>query len=307
VKDFEETIKGIKVLVIVIVPLAVLMSIEFISGYNLFSVFGGVDSLRIRDGRIRCYGPFASPILAGTYGATLVPFFAGLWFNCRSKLFVLIGILAATVITVTSSSSGPLMAYLSGIIALALWPLREKMKMIRWGVFMMLIMLNYFMNAPVWYLFTKISNITGGTGWHRSYLIDQAIKNIGSWWISGTNYTAHWFPYNLKSTPGMVDITNQYILEGVNGGLLTMFLFIMIIISCFRMIGEARKNNTAGFTNQHTILFWAIGSSIFAHAITFFSVSYFDQIIILWYFTLAIVSSVTNVKEVGEVSRVCTA
>jgi O-antigen ligase len=152
------------------------------------------------------------------------------------------------------------------------------------------------MKAPVWYLIMRVSEVAGGQGWHRSYLIDQAIKHFNEWWLLGTAYCAHWMPYGHPLDPNKVDITNQYIAEGVNGGLLTMVLFIAVIVCCFQAIGlKMREIEKRSF--EYKFLVWALGCSLFSHAVNFLSVAYFDQIFIFWYLTLALVASLQSKRE----------
>ena len=118
------------------------------------------------------------------------------------------------------------------------------------------------MKAPVWYLIARLSEIVGGTGWHRAELIDQAVKNIDEWWLVGSHHTAHWMPYVLPDNPEMVDITNQYIWEGLMGGLLTMILFIVLIARCFQGIGNtvhSSKRENSG----NIYVSWALGAALF--------------------------------------------
>lgn len=223
----------------------------------------------------------------------MIPYFAALWFAPEnSKMKAVAGFIAATVITVTSFSSGPAMAYLFAGIALAMWPLRKNMRQIRRGIVLALLSLHVVMQAPVWYLMAKAANLIGGTGWHRAYLVDQAIKYFNEWWLVGTNYTAHWMPYRLPSNPNMSDITNQYLVEGVHGGFLTMFLFIWILVIGFRTIGQGLQ--IADDESHKQKIIWALGAALFAHAVTFMSVSYFDQIIVAWYLLLAMISAVLD-------------
>src|SRR3954470_17948037 len=78
--DVEDCIRVFKVLAIGVMPLAGLMLLEKSTGRNLFAMFGGVSAITpIRDGVLRCMGPFAHPILAGTFGANLIAFFLSLW------------------------------------------------------------------------------------------------------------------------------------------------------------------------------------------------------------------------------------
>ena len=70
----------------------------------------------------------------------------------------------------------------------------------------------------------------GGTGWHRSFIIDAALKHIDEWWLVGTYRTVHWGGYPPPpADPENIDITNQYIVEGVKGGLVRLGLFILVI------------------------------------------------------------------------------
>ena len=77
------------------------------------------------------------------------------------------------------------------------------------------------MRDPIWYLPSKMSALIGGGGWHRSYLMDQAIRHIDQWWLAGMplDLTVNWFPYLVH---GAADMTNVYIGFGVDGGLIAM-------------------------------------------------------------------------------------
>ena len=61
---------------------AFLFLIERASGRNMFSIFGGVPEITlIRDGRLRCQGPFSHPIMAGVFWASILPWYVAFWFN----------------------------------------------------------------------------------------------------------------------------------------------------------------------------------------------------------------------------------
>ncbi len=38
---------------------------------------------------------------------------------------------------------------------------------------------------PVWHLIGRLSELIGGTGYHRVRLIDAAIDHFGDWWLKG--------------------------------------------------------------------------------------------------------------------------
>jgi hypothetical protein len=64
------------------------------------------------------------------------------------------------------------------------------------------------------------------------------VAHFNEWWLLGTDYTAHWMPTGLDINPDSADITNQFIAEGVQGGLLTMALFIVLLVQAFRTLGK---------------------------------------------------------------------
>jgi hypothetical protein len=296
IRDHEDIILLVKALAILVVPLAAFMILEKTTGRNIFSYFGGVGEFTVvRGERLRCQGPFRHPILAGSFGSVIVPLLVGLWFSGRARALALLAGISATVVTVTSASSGPVLSYAAGIVALGAWRIRRNMRVIRWGILATVIVLHIVMKAPVWYLIGRTSAISGGTGWHRSELINQAITRIDEWWLLGTSYTEHWMPYTLRLYRGQADITNNYIRQGVDGGLLTMVLFIVVIALCFKQAGLTVK---AWENIEHLpqYLPWALGASLFVHAVTFISVTYFDQMQIYFFMLLAMIAALPKMR-----------
>ncbi|MEM4406654.1 MAG: hypothetical protein QXS68_06380, partial [Candidatus Methanomethylicaceae archaeon] len=91
-------------------------------------------------------------------------------------------------------------------------------------------------------------------------------------------------------SPDHTDITNHYIQMGILGGLPLLILFILSLWCGFKYVGQylkfgERTDNFSGF------FMWCLGSSLFAHAVTFVGVSYFDQSFVFFYLTLSLISS----------------
>jgi len=302
IRSFDDVIAVVRAAAFMIAPLALSMIIEKSTGRNIFSVFGGVPEItQIRDGKLRCQGPFRHPILAGTYFATLFPLFIGLWFQPgRNKRAAVIGGVSAIAATAASASSGALLTLIGTGIGGAMWPLRGRMSMIRRSVLVLFLLLAVFMQAPVWYLFDRMSAVTGGSGWYRSYLIDQAVSHWNEWWLVGSTYTAHWAPGGevMPGNPGNMDIVNHYVSEGLGGGILKLGLFVAIIVAGFKIVGRF-TGLKAGYPFPRAIFAWSIGVCLMGHCISFMSVTYFDQIIVMWYLLLGILSMMacTSTKE----------
>jgi hypothetical protein len=293
--DLRDINRILRLCAVLLIPLAIAMVFEFRTGKNPFSFLGGVPLVsEVRDGRVRCQGSFEHPILMGTFGATMLPLIVSLWWkNGKTKILAVLGTLSCITIVACAGSSGALMATVYGIVGLCAWPLRSRMRIVQWIMVLAVVILQFNMKAPFWYVLARLSSLTGGTGWHRAYLIDQAIKYFGEWWLVGTRVTAHWMPTGLLIDPTKSDITNQYLVQGVNGGLITMLLFIAIVVIGFATVGKTvRILEREEFSNK--IVVWAMGSALFAHAISFISVSYFDQIQVFWYFLMAAIAVSLN-------------
>lgn len=294
-RDREDVVRVIKGLAVLIVPLALLFLLEKHTGNDPFQVFGTIPMDEVRSGAIRCQGPFAHPILAGSFGATIFPLFMGLYAQGKSKrAAAMVGMACSLILVGCAGSSGPAFAGLAGAAAFFAWKIRRHMRQIRWIAAGGLCFLALIMKAPVWFLMARVRVFGGSTGWHRAHLIDMAYQHLSNWWLLGSTSYDTWDPSYLCNW----DITNQYIAHGVEGGLITMSLFILIIVFCFRSIGRALRNTENGPENVQ-IMLWALGASLFAHAVNFLSISYFDQNVINWYLLLALISTSTGLYVTG--------
>ncbi|MDW8309174.1 MAG: hypothetical protein RMK20_07350, partial [Verrucomicrobiales bacterium] len=293
-RNLGELLQLCKVVILVLAPLALLMLWEKTRGYNWFSVLGGVPSeVLVRNGQFRAQGPFAHPILAGTVGAACLPL--AIFFWRRNRPLAVLGAAAAGAIVFASSSSGPILTALTILCGLALWWVRTWMRWIRWAGVAMLVALSLVMQAPVYYLLARIDLTGSSTGWHRAALIESSIKHLGEWWAVGTDYTRHWMPTGVHWSANHTDITNHYLQMGVLGGLPLMLLFMGVIAAGFVAVGRAlRRNRTAPVHER--FLIWTLGAILFGHAMTFLSVSYFDQTVVYLYFALAAIGSLRAMK-----------
>jgi len=289
IRDIYDIEQILLFLAIISMLLAFFLIIEKSTGMNQFSIFGHAPEISaIRHGRLRCQGPFAHPILVGTFGATLFPLMIALYVKNRSLRIITVGgIIASAIITLCSASSGPLLAYLSGILGLFLWYVRRYMRVIRWGLFILLIALHLVMKGPVWALMAKVGVFGGSTGWHRYFLIDQFINRFSEWAAFGTKSTVHW-------GWGLQDVTNQFVLVGVEGGIFTLIMYIWVIATCFQYVGRAIKSEKNIKTQ---FFFWGLGTSLVVHLLSFISVSYFDQMVLFWFLLLSMISTIFNLKD----------
>jgi hypothetical protein len=288
-RDLNDVSRLLKMTAIVIVPLAGLMLLEKTTGRNVFAVFGGVPEITfVREGKLRCEGPFGHPILAGTFGATLFPYFVALfWQKGKAKWIALLGMASAVVIVVTCASSGPLFALLGCCIALGMWPWRKHLRVVRWGIVAGLGVCQMLMKAPVWFLIAHVGVVAGSDSYHRAYLIDRWIYNFWDWWLVGTRSTDAW----ASKDDHLFDVTNNYVVVSANGGLITLIMLIAVIVLSFRAVGlGVRAAERCGEGRATQMIIWALGASLLAHVVSYISVAYFDQNFVNWYLLLAMIA-----------------
>jgi hypothetical protein len=292
----------LRVFVLLLAPYVVLLLIEMQARENPFSILGaGTWSYELRAGRIRCMGSFRHPTLLGTLGAALLPLYIGLGLSNRNRTPGLAGIALCSAIVLLSNSGGPLGASVMGIVGWLFWFARTKMFAVRLAFLGSFVMLALVMKAPIWYLPARVSSLTGGGGWHRSYLMDVAFSELDRWWFAGMDpaETVDWFPYLVEAT-GAADITNAYLDFGLKAGLLAMALFVLLLVRAFQRIGQAlelgRRSITTSRENEY--LLWGIGCGLVVHIVSWLGITYFDQLYVVWFMQLAAVSALSKALEV---------
>ena len=138
------------------------------------------------------------------------------------------------------------------------------------------------MKAPVWHLISRVDLVGGSTGYHRFNLIDKFIHNFGEWWLVGTSDTAHW-------AYGLVDVANQFVAQGVRGGLSGFVSFIAVLTIAYKHNGRVLRRVRRSM--PRSVYAYAIGITLLTHIAMFFGISYFGQIEVVWYATLGVIGS----------------
>jgi hypothetical protein len=259
------------------------MVYEHHSGVNPFGTYlgGAPTAPEIRNGSVRAQATFGHSILAGCFGGTLLPLFVWLW-SKKSWVAAAAGIVGSTLMVLMANSSTPILAYVAGILGLLLWPVRRKMKVVRWLIVITLGVLAIVMNAPVWFVIAHINVVGGSGGYDRAFLIDMCMRHIRDWWLIGTNQNGNW-GYD------MWDMSDQFVAEAETGGILTLACFIAIIVKSFSRLGNMRKR----VKPEQQWLLWCLGSIMLSNIFAYFGVAYWDQTQVWWFAFLAMICAVT--------------
>jgi len=284
IQDTEDIKRVVKVFAVICVVMGLCMINEQITRQNIFGLLGIKIEPQIRDGRIRSQGAFGVYIDAGVFAGVLIPLFIWLWRSAKSRLAAGLGILGATAMTVTSNASTSQLAYVSGLVALCFWPLRNRMRQFRLGLAAVLVALHLVMKAPVWALIARIDLTGSSSGYHRYELVDNCIRHFADWWLLGTRIYDTW-------GWDMWDLSNQFVACAFTGGLVTLVLFIMILSRSFSAIGKSRKLVEGNLEEEW--LLWYLGASLLSTVVAFFGCSYMAQMQMELFALLAMISAAT--------------
>jgi len=283
-KDITYIIKLFAISSLIIFPF---FFFESITGFNIFSYFGGVPVVSaIREGKVRCQGAFPHPIIAGSFWAVLVPLIWSFW-NTKiiSNKIVFFSIVSSILIILFSASSTPLMSVFAGFLFLGLYQFRKSYKEIKILLISSLVILQLIMDNPIWYLLMKIDIVGGSTGFFRFLLIDKFVENWREWFFLGIVDTYHWGEgYNLPSI-GLSDLTNKFVAEGATGGIFRLLLFLIIFFTSYRIIEKKKDDNDF---SHNKMLLWGILASLFIHFMNFWGVTYFGQMTYIFWMGIAI-------------------
>jgi len=284
IRSEEDVARVIKTLAVIVCILAVAMVNEKLRHQNIFGLIGGRWNPYVRDGAIRSQGSFGGPIPAGTFGATRLCLFLWLLQRKKMKLIGIAGVIGSTIMTFTSASSTPLLAFAAGILAISMWPLRRNMRTVRWGLVLLLTALHLAMKAPVWMIINHIDLVGGNSGYHRAALIDQCVRHFGDWWLIGVKSSGDW-------GWDMWDQANQFVAEAEAGGLGCIICFVLMVSWCFGRISRARSLVAGDRRREWS--YWLLGCTLFSYVVSFFGISFSDQSQTAWLAFLAIIGALT--------------
>ena len=290
----EELRWVLRAFVFLLVPFTILVTLERLSGETAFAMVGANWALYVREGIARCSGAFRHASLLGSIAAAFLAMYAGLWWGKRDRQVALVGVGLCAVLVVLTNSGGPLTSALAAMAGWMLWPLRNRMRVVRYSMLAILVLLTLFMEAPIWYLPFKISLVVGGGGYHRGQLMESAWNDLSQWWLVGMELrdTLPWIPYAHGETGG-ADITNQFVVFGIKGGLAAMVLLILVLSRAFSDIGEKLKAVRLWSERERAneALLWGLGVAIVVHAVSWLGIAYFDQSWVVWLLHVAAVSA----------------
>jgi hypothetical protein len=258
---------------------------------NIFEFLGAYPS-ELRDGHIRSQGALGG-LYAGPLASVLIPLFIWLWSEGKSRMAAYAGVAGATAMVFASHASTSWTTYGASLMGLGFWPLRKRMRLVRWGLVGILVGLHMVMNGPVWSLIEKIDLTGGSSSFHRYMLVDNCIRHFGDWWLLGCKNYGDWGFV-------MFDVCNQFVLAALRGGLVTLVIYIAIYKRSFGAIGKVRRL-VDGDRGQEWFV-WCLGSALFATVVSSFGINYMTYLMMGLFSLLVGISVATSEARQAKIS-----
>lgn len=286
----------VKYVAIGLVPLAILGSYESVKHVIVFEpmmqycpwvVDQFTHGYEPRWGFTRAFGPFSHPILFGCCFCLFLPLVYYLRHekgNWKYMAYILCGFLVLGAMSSVSSGSWiMLMVVIAGLFL-------EKAKF----VFKPMIFLSMLMciiviiasNRPFYHVAVSYINPLSGAGWHRARMIDAAMITFDEWWLAG--YGGQEPGWGRFVGMSISDITNEFLLAGVNYGIWGIIALGGVTLEAFRSIAAAYKRAAEPLMKS---LYWTFGCMLFSVIVAWMSVSFFGQMLPLFYTVLGLLST----------------
>ena len=298
-RDLDGLSRFIKVLPLVLIPLALMGLLESITGYLPYTELAkycpwenpGTGVWTPRMGLMRAVGFAGHPIMFGIIFVMFVPLFYSMKHLYPRRGWGYFCLFMLLIGCFSSMSSSPWMMGLVLLFFLFLERKREWVKPLM-GMFVLFVLLVAILsNRPFYHVFFSYLNPIGGTSWHRAKLIELAIQHFGEWCLYGYGgVDPGWGP---ELGARWTDITNHFILMGVEYGLLGLVLFLGLFVYSIRSLRIVYRSTGPGFLKT---LCWSYGSLMAMFLITLNSCTLFDQTRSLLFFQFGVIGSILNIR-----------
>ncbi len=304
VKSETEIIKAGKYLLIAIIAIAPFMLIERVIGHNFIKEFFNAPStVGARNDEFRASGPFLHPILAGIAAVSAIP---SAWATRdKSKSFFYISSIAIAICVYSSNSSTPFIAAALCLPLIALHTRTHLIKKLFTGFVLTYLLIEVIFPKPAYFQIARIDITGGSTSYFRAELLYQFTQHFNEWFLYGTDYTRHWMVTGLPTATNHVDLTNHYILLGVQGGIIPLTLLCYLIYrALLRSPAACSVKHSSSNGKMPDKTHWAAICTVATTSFAGFSATFFDQTITILFMAIAASftpSSLTNkLNTAGE-------
>jgi hypothetical protein len=285
-----------KVCGLIAVPLAIHGVIETFSGMSLYTDLGQYCSWAPMKGMIyqqryglnRAMGAVGETILFGLGFVTFLPL---TWLlrheRGRWKRLSYVLVLLAIVGVLTTISSGPILALIVALFALALEKAKGLVRPILVLVLLGCATIECVSSRHFWYTLADLA-MDNESAWYRARLLDVAIEKLPEYWLYGYGRAN---PGWGKLINGMdwTDGVNDYVVHASNYGIFGLAICMLLQVTAIgRMARIVRRSRDPWIVSAA----WALNSTLICLMAAFWSVSLFSIMVTVYYILIALIAAV---------------
>lgn len=298
ITNIEQLKTAVKIVGIGLVPLALLGVYESINHVIVFEPMmeycPWIDDVftygyEPRWGFTRAFGPFSHPILFGCCFGLFLPLVYFLHHESdtwKYTSYILCGFLILGALSSMSSGSWVMvMVVIFGLMIERAKYLLKPLTLLGALMFLTVVIVS---NRPFYHVAVSYINPLSGAGWHRARMIDAAIDTFNEWWLAGYGGANPGWGRYVGMT--ISDITNEFLVAGVNYGIWGVIALCAVVLEAFRSTTSAylRIENPVSRS-----LLWAYGCILASVLVSWMSVSFFGQMLPLFYAVLGLLATAT--------------
>jgi hypothetical protein len=285
-----------KVCGLIAVPLAIHGVVETFTGMSLYTGLGQYCSwapmkgmiYQERHGLNRAMGPQGETILFGLGFVTFLPLTwllrreRGRWKHL-SYVFVLLAIVGV----LTTISSGPLLALVVGLFALALERAKGLVKPILALILLGCITIECISSRHFWYTLADLA-MDNESGWYRARLLDVAIEQLPEYWLYGYGRANPGWG-QLINGMNWTDGVNDYVVHATNYGIFGLAGCVLLQITAIgRMARLVRRSRDPWLVSAA----WTLNAALICLMAACWSVSLFSTMVTIYYILIALIAAV---------------
>jgi hypothetical protein len=264
---------------------AIMAFYQFVTGGNPVS-FMRTYYPKERSIGFRAELTFEVSIMLGLYFVSFGAACAGLlrFVSDNNKWICVVALVLMAVGTVSSASSGPMLALIMAVAFLILYHWKHEWRLVLTVVVLMCGSIEIVSNRHFYDVLGELT-LTPETAWYRSRLIDVAIWEGGMsdhWSVGFGPIDPGWGPQIDERNH--TDVVNHYILILINYGLLGFIPFMWMNLEAIKSVLWAGLH-AAREADQWLV--WTLAASLFGLAGAFFSVSLFEAPTTVYYMLIA--------------------
>ncbi len=284
-----------KAMGVILVPLAVHGLFEMYTGRSLYMGLGQYCSwaptkgmvYRERYGLNRAMGPQGECIM---FGLNFLAFLPLLWLLRHEgghwkPLARLMG-LAAILGTLSTVSSGPIMAMGVAIFGLLLERARWLVRPIAWLLLLGCLAVEVVSTNHFYYRLGDLA-MDPDSAWYRARLLDVALEKLPEYWLYGYGHAnPGWGPLinGMKWTDGVNDYVVHAILYGVGG----LAMCVALQVTAIRRMTRIARHSRHDWQRSAA---WALGCTLVSLMASFWSVSLFGTMMTIYYILIGLIAS----------------